>query len=176
MEWVQFIIGIFERIAQELEHTLDGLTTDDLNRQPAPGANSIGWLAWHLTRSHDRNISEIMGEEQLWLRDGWHARFGRPADPADTGYGHSPEEVSAFRSPEGRIILDYHRAVVSRIKGYISHQLSETEFDRETYSPTLRITLTVRRRLLGVINDAYQHLGQAAYVRGLLKGHGWLGK
>lgn len=176
MEWPQFISDIFERIAQELEHTLDGLTTDDLNRQPAPGANSIGWLAWHLTRSHDRNMSEIMGKEQLWLSDGWYTRFGRPPDPADTGYGHSPKEVAAFRSPEGRVILDYHRAVVTRIKHYINGQLSETELDRESYSPTLNITLTVHQRLLGVINDAYQHLGQVAYARGLLKGHGWLGK
>ncbi len=176
MEWRQFITDIFERIAQELEYTLEGLTTDDLNRQPTPGANSIGWLAWHLTRSHDRNMSEIMGEEQLWLRDGWYARFDRLPDPADTGYRHSPEEVAAFRSPECRVILDYHRAVVAKIKDYINGQLSETELDRESYSPTLHITLTVRWRLLGVINDAYQHLGQAAYVRGLLKGHGWLGR
>lgn len=176
MEWPQFILDIFERIAQELEHTLDGLTTDDLNWQPVPGANSIGWLAWHLTRSHDRNMSEVMGKEQLWLSDGWYARFGRPPDPAETGVGYSVQQAAAFRAPDGQVIMAYHRAVLARIKDYIHNQLSEAEFDRETYSPTLHITLPVRRRLLGVINEGFQHLGQAAYVRGLLKGHGWLGR
>ena len=32
---------------------------------------------------------------------------------------------------------------------------------------------TVRRRLLGIISEGLQHVGQAAYVRGLLKGKGW---
>jgi len=31
-------------------------------------------------------------------------------------------------------------------------------------------------RIMGNINDCYQHVGQAAYVRGLLKGQGWLGR
>lgn len=176
MEWQQFIINLFERMAQELEQTLNGLTVDDLNQQPSPGGNSIGWLAWHLTRSHDRNISELAGKEQLWTSQEWYAKFDREPDPSETGFGHSAEEAAAFRSPGSRVILDYHQAVVTRIKDYISSQLSEAELDRDAYSPTLNMTAPVSRRLLGVINDAYQHLGQAAYVRGLIKGWGWLGR
>jgi hypothetical protein len=176
MEWQQFIINIFEQISNELEHTLDGLTVEEMNQQPSPGGNSIGWLAWHLTRSHDRNMSEIAGEEQLWISDKWHARFNRLPDPAETGFGHNAQDAATFRSPDGRVILDYHRAVVARIKNYINSRLSEAELDRDTYSPTLNMTAPVSRRLLGVINDAYQHLGQAAYARGLIKGWGWLGR
>src|SRR5215468_3924699 len=33
---------------------LEGLTVEDLHAQPGPASNSIAWLAWHLTRSHDR--------------------------------------------------------------------------------------------------------------------------
>ena len=176
MEWQQFIINVFERMAQELEKTVDGLTVEELNQQPTPESNSIGWLAWHLTRSHDRNMSEVAGETQLWISQDWYAKFNRKPGPAETGFGHSAKEAAAFRSPSGQVILDYHRAVVTRIKDYISSQLSETELDRNTYSPTLNMTAPVSRRLLGVINDAYQHLGQAAYVRGLIKGWGWLGR
>ena len=176
MAWQQLIIDIFDRIAEQLEEVLEGLTPDELNRQPAPDANTIGWLTWHLTRSHDRNMSEIIGKEQLWIEDKWYARFNRAADPTETGVGHSPEEVAAFRTPDGRTILEYHNAVLERIKGYIINTLSETELDREVYSPTFRNTNTVHRRLLGVLNDGFQHLGQAAYVRGLIKGQGWLGR
>ncbi len=176
MDWQQLVIGLFLRILEELETVLEGLTVEDLNQRPSPDGNSIGWLAWHLTRSHDRNTSELMGEEQLWTRDGWYARFDRNADPAETGFGHSTEEVSAFRSPEGRVVLEYHRAVVERAKEYVGGSLSENELDREAYSPTLGTTHSVGRRLVGIIREGFQHVGQAAYVRGLLKGQGWLGR
>ena len=176
MEWQQLIIDLFLRISQELEKILEGLTVDDLDQRPTPDCNSIGWLAWHLTRSHDRNISELAGMEQLWTRDGWHARFGLAANPEETGVRHSAEDVAAFRSPDGRTVLEYHRAVVERIKQYVGGTLSESELEREYFSPTLREVATVRARLVGVINDGFQHLGQAAYVRGLLKGKGWYGK
>lgn len=176
MSWQQLFIGLFERISRELEQVLDGLTPDELNRQPASDANPIGWLTWHLTRSHDRNMSEIVGKEQLWIEDKWYARFNRAADPTETGVGHSPEEMASFRPPDGRTILEYHNAVLERIKDYVINVLSETELDREVYSPTFRNTNTVHGRLQGVLNDGFQHLGQAAYVRGLIKGQGWLGR
>jgi hypothetical protein len=173
MEWQQFITDLFLRISQELETVLEGLTVDDLNQHPRPDSNSIGWLAWHLTRSHDRNMSEIAGEEQLWIKDKWYLKFNRAPDPSETGVKHRPEEATAFRSPDGTTILKYHRAVVERIKGYIDSRLSETELERESHSPTLGTTRPVEARLAGVINEGFQHVGQAAYVRGLLKGKGW---
>ena len=176
MNWQQLIIDLFERISQELERVLNGLTPDELNQQPAPDANTIGWLAWHLTRSHDRNMSEIARKEQLWIEGAWYAKFNRAADPTETGVGHSPEQMAAFRAPDSRTILEYHNAVLERIKDYIVNTLSETELDREVYSPTFRNTNTVHRRLLGVLNDGFQHLGQAAYVRGLITEQGWLGR
>ena len=173
MEWQQFIIELFERISQELERVLEGLTVDELNQQPSPDSNSIGWLAWHLTRSHDRNMSEIAGEEQLWIRDKWYLKFNSIPDPSETGYHHSPEEVAAFRSPDSSTILEYHHAVVERIKDYIDSSLSESELERDSYSPTFQVTSKVRRRLVSVFSDGFQHVGQAAYARGLLKGKGW---
>jgi len=176
MEWQQLIIDIFERISQDLEQVLDGLTVDDLNQRPRPDCNSIGWLAWHLTRSHDRNISELAEEEQLWIKDKWHAKFDRAPDPAEMGFGYSSEDALAFRSPDGKTLLEYHHAVLELARRYIGGTLSETELKRESASPTFGNIATVRRRLVGVVNDGLQHVGQAAYVRGLLKGKGWLGR
>jgi hypothetical protein len=81
MKWQQFVMEQFLRIEDELKQVLAGLTVDDLNRQPAPDCNSIGWLAWHLTRSHDRNMSEIIGKEQLWIADKWYVKFSRVSGP-----------------------------------------------------------------------------------------------
>ena len=176
MEWQQLIMDLFLRISQELERVLDGLTVNDLNQRPSSDCNSIGWLAWHLTRSHDRNITELAGEEQLWIKGGWHAKFNRSPDPSETGFGHSSEEAAAFRSPDGKTLLAYHRAVLERSKDYIDSKLSETELARESKSPTLATVNAVGVRLVGVINESLQHVGQAAYLRGLLKGEGWIGR
>ena len=168
MEWQQLIIDFFVRISQELERVVSGLTIEDLNQQPNPDCNSIGWLAWHLTRSHDRNLSELARKQQLWVKDKWHAKFNRAPDPTDTGFNHSPDDVRAFRSPDGKTILEYHNAVLELAKQYIDNNLSENDLKRRVKSPTLKNVATVRRRLLGIISEGLQHVGQAAYVRGLL--------
>ena len=171
MKWEQLIMDIYVRISQVLEKALEGLATDDLNKQPHPDCNSMGWLTWHLTRGQDRAIADLMGEEQLWIKDDWHARFNRPPDPKDTGFGHSLEDLGAFKSPDARTLLAYHHAVLERTKHYVSN-LSANDLKRELNNPVFP---TVGVRLVGVISDNLQHAGQVAYVRGLLKGKGWLG-
>src|SRR5882724_5324821 len=71
MAWQHLILDLFARIAHDLEQVLEGLTVEELHQQPGAASNSIGWLAWHLTRSHDRNISELAGQEQPWITAGW---------------------------------------------------------------------------------------------------------
>src|SRR3972149_6250994 len=105
MRWEEFIRDQFLRIEQDLSSVLEGLTVEDLNQQPAPDCNSIGWLAWHLTRSHDRNMSELIGEEQLWITEKWHVRFGRVPDPDETGVGHTMEQAKAFKSPDRQVVM-----------------------------------------------------------------------
>ncbi len=139
MKWQRLIADQFSKIEQELLLVLEGLTTEDLNRQPVPDCNSIGWLAWHLTRSLDRNMSEFMGKEQLWVSEKWYARFNRKPDPSDTGFSHSIKEAKSFISPSASVILEYHRAIFVRILAYIEKDLSENELDRETFSPLLKI-------------------------------------
>ena len=173
MRWQELIMDQFLRIEQELSLVLDGLTVEDLNQQPAPDCNSIGWLAWHLTRSHDRNMSELIGEEQLWITEKWYVRFNRAPDPGETGVGHTVEQTKAFKSPEGQVVMDYHRAILKRIEQFISGGIAEEELDREVYSPTLKNMAKAVRRITGVIQQGFLHTGQVGYVRGMLKGRGW---
>ncbi len=174
MEWQELVIDSYGRILEILESALEGLTQDDLNVQPHSDSNSIGWLVWHLTRVQDDHIEDLMGKEQLWIEDEWHSRFNRTPDRKDIGFGHSSEEVSAFKSPDIEILLEYHRAVLERSKRYI-HSLSEAELDRQLDEPWFQPLPTVGVRLVSVMSDCLQHAGQVCYVRGLLKGKGWLG-
>ena len=170
MEWRQLTIDIYERISQVLERALEGLTQDDLNQQPNPDSNSMGWLTWHLTRGQDRAIVGLMNEEQLWVKDGWHSRFNRSPALLDTGFGHNLADLAAFKSPDGQTLLAYHLTVLERTKRYIG-KLSETDLERELGHPRFP---TVGARLVAVISDNFQHAGQTAYARGQLKGKGWL--
>ena len=172
MEWNDLLTDGYGRVLEVLERVLNGLTQDDLNWQPRPDSNSIGWLTWHLTRVQDDHIASLMGEEQLWTKDGWHARFNRPSEPKDIGFGHGPEQVAAFESPDSETMLSYHRAVLERSKRYFV-TLLKSELDRELDEPWFQPLPTVGVRLISVLDDNTQHAGQAAYVRGLLQGKGW---
>lgn len=172
MEWHDLLIDGYGRVPEFLENVLKGLTRDDLNWQPRHDCNSIGWLIWHLTRQQDAQIASLMGEKQLWIKDEWYATFNRQPEPNDIGFGHGPEQVSAFKSPEAKILLDYNRAVVERSKQYIS-SLSENDLDRELNEPWFQPLPTVGVRLVSILDDSVLHAGQVAYVRGLRQGKGW---
>ncbi len=171
----QFALDIFLRKHQEFTTAVTGLSPEQLNFQPKPQSNSIGWLAWHATRSQDRMNADLFGEDQLSVSAKWHIKFNRSPDQNDTGFGHTPAQVAGFRAPDAPTLLDYYQAVNERTKIYITTRLTEADLQREVKSPTLGTTATVEQRILAVIND-YQHIGQAGYVRGLLTGIGWYGR
>ena len=173
MRWQELILDGYGRVMEALELALKGLTEDDLNRQPRPDCNSMGWLAWHLTRVQDDHVADLMGEEQIWTRDKWYARFDRSPSPKDIGWGHTTDEVAAFRSPDPGTLLEYHRTVLERTKRYIS-SLTSDDLDRDLDEPWFQPLPTVGVRLISIMSDGLQHAGQVAYVRGLLKGKGWL--
>jgi hypothetical protein len=172
MEWHDLLIDGYERVPAFLEEVLKGLSHNDLKWQPRHDCNSIGWITWHLTRQQDAQIASLAGEEQLWTKEEWHAKFHRVGDPEDTGFGYSPGQVSAFESPNVQTLLDYHRAVVERTKRYICG-LSMADLDRELDEPWFQPLPTVGVRLVSILEDSLLHAGQAAYVRGLLQGKGW---
>ena len=146
---------------------MSGVKTADQDWAPRPGTNPLGWTVWHLTRVQDGQIADLMGEPDLWTRDGWHQKFNRPADHEDSGYGHTPEQVRAFRSPSAKVQGDYLRATTERTKQYLA-RLTPAELDRELDESWYTPRPTVGVRLLSILADCHQHAGEASYIRGLL--------
>jgi hypothetical protein len=175
MRWQSLIADEFRLMSSELEKVLDGLTTEDLHQRPSPGANPIGWLCWHTIRSCDRFLGDVVLGEQLWIKDGWHKKFGKPPDFNDTGFGYTNAQVDALKIPDIKILLDYHRVVITLLLKYMEN-LTEKELDRQApYSIQPGTTKPVSERLVGALNNT-QHIGQAGYARGIIKGHGWYGR
>jgi uncharacterized damage-inducible protein DinB len=176
MKWQQLMIESYQRISKDLFEVLDGLSIEELHKRPSMSANPVGWLAWHVTRSCDRLVGDVILGEQLWIKNSWHRKFRRPPDLNDTGVGHTNTQVDSLFIPDINTLEDYHKAVMEQIIKYLEN-LTEKELDREAPNSQHPGTTTpVYQKITGGLVHNLQHVGQAAYVRGLVKGHGWAGR
>lgn len=154
----------FGEIREGMHRTVEHLGANALAWRPSPAANSIAWLIWHTARVEDSHVAEIAAREQVWVEGGWARQLGLPADYDDTGYGHSAAQVGQIKPGPGPL-LRYVDAVTQMVRDYLQGA-DEADFDRiidRSYDPPVSAGV----RFLSVIGDAYQHLGQAGYVRGL---------
>lgn len=166
MDVAPLLLELFGRVPPLAHQAVEGVAVDRLTESPGAGANTIAWLIWHLARVQDMHMAEILDGPQIWVADDWGPRFGLVSDPHNSGYGHSPEQMAAVR-PRGPVdLLEYLDAVDSRTRAALE-ALTPGDLDRivdRRWDPP--VTLGVR--LVSIADDCLQHVGQAAYVRGLL--------
>ena len=160
----ELLMDAFSRIHETVAATLDGVDDDALLRRPAGRGNSIAWLIWHLSRVEDAQLASAGGLEQVWTSQGFAGRFDLTLSGRDTGYGHTSSQVDAVKAPP-ELLLDYYDAVHRQTAAFLE-SLGDGDFDRVVdtrWDPP--VTLGVR--LVSTIADCLQHVGQAAYARGL---------
>ena len=85
MDVSDLLVEGYGRLPDLVRGSVVGLDLDQLVTAPAPGANTVAWLLWHLTRVQDHHISELLDGEQRYLSENWFERFGRGPDPQDHG-------------------------------------------------------------------------------------------
>jgi uncharacterized damage-inducible protein DinB len=167
MTSAELLADAFGRVREAVLEAVMSLSADQLAFRPEPDANSIGWLVWHLTRVQDDHVAGAAGTKQVWAEGGWPERFGLPAGSMATGYGDSSAQVAQIRPASGEVLIAYYDAVHQRTLDFVSG-LADSDLPRivdERWDPP--VTLGVR--LISVIADALQHVGQAAYVRGIIE-------
>ena len=165
MTSADLLADAFGRIREEVHQAVDGLSRQQLAYRAAAGANSIAWLVWHLTRIQDDHIAGAAGFGQVWTSKGWADRFGLPFPPSATGYGHDSREVAGVQA-DAEALAGYHDEVFEQTLRYVQ-TLTDDDLSRvvdESWDPP--VTLGVR--LVSVISDDLQHVGQAAFIRGFL--------
>jgi uncharacterized damage-inducible protein DinB len=170
MEVADLLVDAFERVRESVHDAVTGLREEQLTARLDPGANTIAWLVWHLARVQDDHVGHVAGVEQVYTAQGWVGRFGLPFDPKAHGYGHSSADVAATRVGDPAVLTGYYDAVHDQTVRYL-RGLTGPDLDRvvdEAWDPP--VTLGVR--LVSVVNDATQHVGQAAFVRGVLERRG----
>lgn len=163
------LVDSFNRIRELVVDLTSGLTLDVAEYRPDPDANSIAWLLWHAIRIQDDHLAGAAGTRQVWSEGGWHRRFGLPFDVFATGYGQSSHEVGLVRV-SGEQLDGYHADVHEATMRYLA-RVDDEELTRvvdDSWDPPV----TAAVRLVSVLGDCNQHLGQAAYLRGLIARRG----
>jgi len=166
----EILLDGFTRVHDSLHRMLPDLSEAELTKEPHP---SMGWLAWRLSRVMDSNASRLVGREQLWIADGWAARFGMPSLPADFGRSaaHTREQVRAFHASANLLLL-YHDVVYERMKEYLN-SLTDEELTRQLDEPQYQPLPTVAVRLISVLENAMTNQGQIGYLKAYHRLGGW---
>lgn len=156
------VTDAFERVLELVDGIATDLSPELATYRADPEANTIAWLVWHAARVQDDHVADLAGVDQVW--PGWRDRFALPFEPFATGYGQSSADVGKVTA-SGELLTGYYRDVHALTTDYIG-RLSADELDRvvdSNWDPPV----TASARLVSVIGDTTQHLGQAFYIRGL---------
>lgn len=165
-------LELFDRMPELVRDTLAGLDDDQLTRRVDPDANTIDWLVWHLARVEDDHVSRAaaaIGREefaaQAYTSERFAGRMRLPFPAEAIGYGMTSADVARVNAPGG-LLVDYYGAVHAKTRAFLA-DLSDDDWGRvvdDAWDPP--VTLLVR--IASVVNDITQHIGQAAFVRGIL--------
>ena len=180
MEFHEFITQLLDLNWNVAQRALDGLTPEELARRPTEESSSIGWLMWHTARDEDYLISVAQHQPQIWVRDGWHRKFGmepgsvESEDFRDIGSGQTAQEVAAFEVPDVNTLIGYYSAVREATKKYLK-SITTDDLDKEMPDPWGEGTAPLATSLFCIVDEALAHGGHVAYLRGMYRGMGWYG-
>ena len=160
MDSIEVLRDLYSR-GREGVAMIDGLSDDELYAEPLP---SIGWQLWRMGRSLDYNLSGLTGADQLWIAEGWHAKFGLEPDPRDFLPGFPPPNdlVRGFRAPTKQLLADYFDATYTIAQTYIA-SLAPADLDREIDADRYPTRPTIGIRLVSVGVSLSQSTGDIRY-------------
>lgn len=169
MNGIEVMTEAFGRIRGAAHAAAADLSPERLTWRADREANTIAWLVWHLARVQDDHVADVARVEQVWTAQGWTGRFALPFADTDIGYGHSADQVAAVRASP-TLLTGYLDAVHEQTLRFL-RTITDTDLDRivdTNWDPP--VTLGVR--LVSVIDDDLQHVGQAAILRGVVERRG----
>ena len=154
------------RPATEVKALVNTLPEGVLNAHAGGHTNSIAWLLWHAGRQMDAQLAQLNGEPQVWHSQGFDSRFNLGKLGDTVGYGHTAEQARAVVVEDAALLVEYLGAATAALSEYIAG-LSEADLD-DVIDTSWTPHVTRGVRLVSMIDDAAQHVGQAAYAAGIL--------
>ena len=154
------------RPAEAAQRLRASLSSEVLNAHLGDHDNSVAWLLWHTGREIDVQTADLAGTSEAWSHEGYAQLTGIGAVGDGLGLGHTTGEAREITSDQGDALVDYVAAATDALLAYIS-TLTDADLDEvidENWDPPV----TRGVRLVSIIDDAAQHVGQAAYAVGAL--------
>lgn len=168
MEIVKFIEQCLNQVHERLSKSLQDLRQEELTWRPAPHANCIAEIVWHIVRSEELIAGRLRDQEpEVWESQQWQKRFG---------YSDQQMQRAGFQfmrvlgtPPKLEDLLDYMEAVHQDILNRLQ-QLSPDDLDRasDPERPERNLAMSLRH----IITHINNHHGQVDYIRGLMQ-PGW---
>jgi uncharacterized damage-inducible protein DinB len=150
---------------------VDGLSDDQLARQPAPQTHPMAWTLWHIARIADQLAVEVSGtRREIWLQDELARKWGfdaRMLGSNGAGTGIDDETAARVRPPTKDQLIDYCRRAFAAAEEAVG-RLEESDLDRELDSAWLERHTTIGDSLFTALTHDNRHLGELEYAKGLL--------
>ena len=157
-----FITDCLAQVHLRLMATCDDLSNEQLVWRPAPTANNIGFILWHLVRNEDARVTNTGKlDADLWATGRWHEKFGQPATAPDPG---DRMGLRALAIPSLEVLVGYAEAVHRRTLRYLAG-LTPDSLDQ--LPDPARPEYDVSGSLRHLITHKNNHHGQIDYLRGL---------
>ncbi|MDP6822599.1 MAG: DinB family protein [Dehalococcoidia bacterium] len=172
MDFRDVTLQAIDDFSTQLDAALESLSPDQWRWRPTPTANHILWTVWHLTRVEDGWLNWYLSDTgERWKTRGWAEKFGMSARDK-WGFGDTTEEVGAFPDVPADVVAGYRADVLesahSVVREMSADDLETTNPDRNPFHP--RPAPTFAFVLARISVECSQHIGQVAYIRGLIPG------
>lgn len=167
MKATEVLVDLAQRPIYSVQN-LPQLSPDQLNAHVGEHPNSVAWLLWHSARGIDAQLAHLTGNEQLWTRDGFKERFNMPEIGNGMGFGQTSDQARAVIVDDQALLTEYLVVAETELVDYIS-SLEDSQLSDivdESYDPPVKLGV----RIVSIVMDAAEHIGQAYYVAGALVG------
>ncbi|MFC1994682.1 DinB family protein [Chloroflexota bacterium] len=166
MDTKELILASLEQSKGYLSKALDGLTQEEAAWSPRAECNSIAFISWHIARVEDFFVNRaLQRKDELYESEGWQEKLGTP--PKEVGYQYTVGQLCAWPVPQLEVLRAYADSVREKTLAFLKHLAPArlSEVPRPDRSPD-SIGVTLGR----ISTEIALHVGQIAYLRGMLRG------
>jgi uncharacterized damage-inducible protein DinB len=146
------------------ERAIKDLSQSELSWRPASGCNSMGLILYHCARSEDHFIQGTLTKTPQ-VFEKWCKKMNKAAE--DGGAHYTVDQVNAFAVPDLKDILAYWIEVRQSTVKYLDG-LKDADFDVKVKMPWGEFNVAGIFSI--IISHTSGHIGEIAYLRGLLRG------
>ena len=139
------------------------LSPEHLSWKPAPEANPIAFLFWHVIRTEDNMVHNLLGEPPIWQSQKWEEKLNMEISGHGTGFqAHEVDKVVTFPISE---VMAYAKSVIQSTEEYLTTLNDEKlDFAPDPERPKRTIGMILRNF---VVAHGWWHLGEIKYLKGL---------